>query len=588
MSQGEVSQETPVKFTQLPFLQNLFLFIASILIVGFGQPAWSEPLSIIAAISGYALFFRVLITCPSKKRRFWLGTIWFALVQMVQLQWTLAHPFLYIYAVWIIFSFLLGTQFGVLSIFINSAQLRRFSRVLAIAALWAVIEWSRLFFLSGYTWNPIGLALSANLEALQTASVWGVYGLSFWVMLVNLLALRAWMYRFAPGKLVCFALAAALPFTFGAFHLALHRPALAAHQAAKDDPYHVVLVQTVFPVEEALGFWATKNMTLFVMDEWKQILNITVQHQGKDVDMIVLPEFVVPFGTWTPVYPYKKVREAFETTFGPDVMHHLPPLSAPFAKWGQVGNSKPGWYVNNAFWLQAMANIFNSDVVAGLEDVDVTEDQGRVLYSAALHFQPHEPSEEMIAQGYLDFPIDRYEKRVLVPMGEYIPFSFLSDLAREYGIFGSFTNGKAAKLFNHHKVPFGISICYEETFGDLMRECRLLGAEMIINVTSDAWFPNSVLPQQHFDHARLRSVESGIPLVRACNTGVTSGVDSLGQVVAVLGETAHEKEWTADSIRFEVPTYTYHTIYSRLGDGLIIGFSAVMILFGLRFRKEDF
>lgn len=584
-----MTAEKPLQVNSIPFSPlslrwNLALFFISAFIVGFGQPAWSSLLSIVAALSGYILFFRILLTVGSMKQRFWLGTAWFTIVQMIQLQWTLAHPFLYIYGVWIFFSFLLGTQFGVLSLFITPKQFSKFKRILALAGLWTLIEWSRLFFLSGYTWNPIGLALSANLNTLQTASIWGVYGLTFWVMLVNLLGIRAWMYRFQWQKSLAWGAFALFPFVFGAAHLALHRPELEKHRAQTEDPFHIVLVQTVFPVEEALGFWATKNMTLFVMDEWKQILNITVQHYGKDNDMIVLPEFVVPFGTWTPVYPYEKVREAFEATFGSEAIEHLPPLASPFAQWGKVGNGIPGWYVNNAFWLQGMANIFDANVVAGLEDVDAN-DQDRVLYSAAMHFQPQKATDEMIAQGYLDFPVNRYEKRVLVPMGEYIPFTFLNNLANEYGIFGSFTNGKEAKIFTHHKIPFSVSICYEETFGDLTRECRLLGAEMIVNVTSDAWFPNSILPQQHFDHARLRSVESGVPLVRACNTGVTCGVDSLGQVVAVLGETQHEREWTADSIRFEVPTYTYHTIYSKVGDALIVGLSGLFMLIGFRFKN---
>lgn len=582
-----VQVSTPV-FAPLSRSWQILLFVFSFLIVGFGQPAWHVVPSLIAATIGYALFFRVILVHPSRKARFWLGTAWFMAVQLIQLQWTLAHPFWYIYGVWMIASFLLGLQFGILCLFVTPPQLRRITRVAALAGFWTLIEWSRLFFLAGYTWNPAGLALSAHLYSLQAASLWGVYGLSFWVMFVNLLATRAWMYRFNWLKSAFFIVMAASPFVFGAFHLAVHRPALAQHQEETEDPYHIVLVQTAFPVEEALGFWATKNMVLFVTDEWKQILNITVQHYGQDVDMIALPEFVVPFGTWTPVYPYASVKEAFISTFGAEVADKLPPLTAPFAHFGQVGTGPHGWYVNNAYWLQALANIYNSDVLAGLEDVEQGEGQQRVLYSAAMHFQPQQATQEMISQGYLDFPVNRYEKRVLVPMGEYIPFSFLSSLANDYGIFGSFTHGKEAKLFPHAKVPFGVSICYEETFGDLMRECRLLGAEMIINITSDAWFPNSILPQQHFDHARLRSVESGIPLVRACNTGVTSGVDSLGQVIAVLGDNAHDQEWSADSIRFEVPTYTYDTLYSRVGDGLIVGLSIFMVLIGLRFRDGEY
>lgn len=577
-------KETAPTFSPLTVPKKITLFLLAVLIAGFGQPAWSWVVSMAAAAIGYALIFRVILTCERKTARFWWGTCFFWGVQMIQLSWLLAHPYIYIYGIWALFAFMVGIQFGILALFITPKQIRKPFGLLALAGLWTLLEWSRLFFLSGYTWNPIGLALSANLYSLQMASIWGVYGLSFWVVFVNLLAVRAWGYHLTRGPLALWVLALMIPYCFGYAQLQIHRPLLEEHQLAEEDPYRVVLVQTGFPIEENLDFWDTKNMILFVMDEWRHILNITASHRSQSIDLMVLPEFVVPFGTWTAVYPYEKVRDSFIEIVGPDSEHDLPPLAPPFAMEIENKRGEKVWYVSNAYWLQAMANTFDTDVVAGLEDVESFGQGVREFYSAAMYFKPQQPTEEMIAANYLQYPVHRYEKRVLVPMGEYIPFSFLEDLAREYGIFGSFTCGKQAKLFEHAKLPFGVSICYEETFGDLMRECRAIGAEMLVNITSDAWFPDSRLPLQHFYHARLRTVESGIPLIRACNTGVTSGIDSLGQVVAVLGSTPTEQEWTSDSIRFEIPTYTYHTLYSRVGDGLVIGISLLAVFLALRFR----
>src|SRR5690606_27562937 len=99
-----------------------------------------------------------------------------------------------------------------------------------------------------------------------------------------------------------------------------------------------------------------------------------------------------------------------------------------------------------------------------------------------------------------------------------------------------FTPGTKAQVIEHPKVKVGVCICYEETFGNLMRENKQLGASLLVNLTSDVWYPNSSLPWQHFDHARLRTVEMGLPLVRACNTSVTASLDSLGRVEGVLGD----------------------------------------------------
>lgn len=114
-----------------------------------------------------------------------------------------------------------------------------------------------------------------------------------------------------------------------------------------------------------------------------------------------------------------------------------------------------------------------------------------------------------------------------------------------------------------------------------MRENKQLGAGLLVNLTSDAWYPNSYLPMQHFLLAKLRTVENGIPLVRATNVGVTGGIDSLGRVVGTVGENSLQSEWLLDSIHLAIPTYSYPTLYSHVGDGLTIGFSLLAILFAL-------
>jgi apolipoprotein N-acyltransferase len=315
----------------------------------------------------------------------------------------------------------------------------------------------------------------------------------------------------------------------------------------------------------------------FVTDEWRQILKIIAKHQGKQFDLIALPEYVVPFGTYSFLYPYEYVKKSFAEIFGPSAISKLPPREEPFASQRQtfLGNS---WFVNNAFWSQAIANIFDTEVIAGLEDADERTDGIFDCYSAAIHFTPGVTADQ--------YAPTRYAKRVLLPMAEYIPFSFCQELAAHYGIQGSFTPGNDATVLKGSVCPFSVSICYEETFGQLMNEGRRNGAELLVNLTSDVWYPNSRLPQQHASHARLRTVESGIPLLRACNTGVTSAYDSLGRCVAVLGDGGPDSEWLADALDVKLPRYHYETIYSRTGDSAVIGFCFVALSFLFYRRKK--
>lgn len=147
------------------------LFVFSFFIVAFGQPVWSEWLALASACGGFACFLRVLLSIPSKGTRFWMGLAWFAAVQAVQLSWFLSHPYLYIYGVVVFCMLLMGIQWGILAIFITRDSVKRITSLLALAGLWTLLEWSRLFILSGLPFNPVGLTFSGSLFSLQWASL---------------------------------------------------------------------------------------------------------------------------------------------------------------------------------------------------------------------------------------------------------------------------------------------------------------------------------------------------------------------------------------------------------------------------------
>ncbi|MBA3237811.1 MAG: apolipoprotein N-acyltransferase [Parachlamydiaceae bacterium] len=550
--------------------EQTLLFCLSFLIVAFGQPAGAPWLTVLSALFGYAFFCRILLDVPSKKQRFWLGTLWFTGIQAVQLYWMLSHPFNYIYFVYASFSFMWGVQWGLFSLFVTPQAISSLRKIIGLAALWTLMEWSRLFFLSGYTWNPAGMALTEYLYPLQLVSMGGVFLLSFWVLFVNLTGLRAWLHLPKKVPVFLWIALAIFPYIFGATNVHLHRNQLEQENSiARKEPFRALLAQTAFPAEEALVFEDKLSYIAYVIEEWNKIFKILRPHVGKELDLIALPEYVVPFGTYTFLYPYETVENSITKIYGPLVKEKFPPLEEPFAR-SFLTNEGEVWFVNNAFWAQAIANIFQAEVIAGLEDAQVMPNGEREHYSAAIHFKPNATVET--------FDPQRYAKRVLLPMAEYIPLKSLHELAAKYGIKGSFTCGKEATIFQSSSIPFAVSICYEETFGHLMTECRQNGAELLVNLTSDVWYPSSSLPKQHFDHARMRSVENGVPVVRACNTGITSAFDSLGQVIAMLGDGNAESQWKADALYVEVPRYHYETLYSHFGDLPIILFCCFALL----------
>jgi apolipoprotein N-acyltransferase len=166
---------------------RIFYLIFSFLIVAAAQPDWSPLACILASCFGYALFWKGMLCF---KKRFFLATLWFAAVQGVQVSWFLSDRYVggYIYIFLLILYIALGIQFGLISLFIRKDL--SLYRMLGISGGWALCEWVRLYILSGYSWNPAGIALSGTLYGMQMASAFGVFGLSFWIFLTNLMSFQ--------------------------------------------------------------------------------------------------------------------------------------------------------------------------------------------------------------------------------------------------------------------------------------------------------------------------------------------------------------------------------------------------------------
>jgi len=161
--------------------------------------------------------------------------------------------------------------------------------------------------------------------------------------------------------------------------------------------------------------------------------------------------------------------------------------------------------------------------------------------------------------------IARYDKAHLVPFGEYIPFG---DLAYDWFGLRAFA-AQAGNTYSAGPEPqvldlgrFGRVlplICYEAIFPRFVSAAPER-ADWMLQVTNDAWFGVWTGPFQHFDQARLRAVEQGLPLVRVANTGVTAVIDARGRVVEAL------PFGTMGALDSRIPGALPPTLYARWGD----------------------
>ena len=169
----------------------------------------------------------------------------------------------------------------------------------------------------------------------------------------------------------------------------------------------------------------------------------------------------------------------------------------------------------------------------------------------------------------------RYDKRHLVPFGEFIPRGFGWFVSMMNIPLGEFARGEkvqAPLAIDGQRVAF--DICYEDTFGEELAAQVREGATILVNVSNIAWFGDSHALPQHLQIARMRAIELARPVLRATNTGVTAAIDARGRVVDAL------PTYSAGALALSVQGTTGLTPYARWGNALPLALGLVMALTG--------
>ena len=164
----------------------------------------------------------------------------------------------------------------------------------------------------------------------------------------------------------------------------------------------------------------------------------------------------------------------------------------------------------------------------------------------------------------------RYDKRRLLPFGEYFPLRMISFL-RRFERVRSFTPGEGSAILETARGKVGVSICFEAIFPDEVRRQVQDGARVLLNLSNDAWLGPGAGPEQHLLMVRLRAIENGIWVVRATTTGISAVINPFGAV---------ERSLPRDSrgvIGGEVGLGSRPTFYGRYGDV----FAALCVLISL-------
>jgi apolipoprotein N-acyltransferase len=400
------------------------------------------------------------------------------------------------------------------------------SRLLALAISLTVTEWLRGYLLSGFPWNSFGYALSEPLALAQTASLIGLWGMTF--LAVAIFASPAVLIDGrSRGRKPWIAPVAALGLlaamaVFGAVRLSLQPTVLTKVKLRIMQPN---LQQDVKFNYGAKAEVMQKYLTLSDRASGPQSTGVS------DANILIWPESAFPFFL---------TREADAMAQIADL---LPKGTVLITGSVRAPDLPPGVRITRAY-----------------NSVYVIDHDGSVL--------------------------SVYDKLHLVPFGEYLPFQ---DLMEKLGfvqltrVQGGFIPGTRRRAMDIPNAPRALPlICYEAIFpGDITTRDDRPG--WIINLTNDGWFGISTGPYQHLQQMRLRAVEEGLPVVRAANTGISAVIDPSGRIVARLGLGI---EGVLDA---NLPSALPPTIYARLRDvpaGMILAV-ALLLVIRRRFARRN-
>jgi apolipoprotein N-acyltransferase len=420
-------------------------------------------------------------------------------------------------------------------------------RVLALAAALTLAEWLRGHLFSGFPWNTYGYALVSPPWLAQSVALIGIWGVTF--VAVAAFASPAVLAddrvdtrrRWLPPALAAAAIIAMA--AFGAIRLALTPTAYV-------DGVRLRIMQPNLQQDQKFNYSQKQE----VMRRYLALSDRSTGPQStgvRDATHLIWPESAFPFFL---------TREA-------DAMAQIAAL-LPQGTVLITGAIRP-------------PEIRDPEVPRAYNSVYVIDHDGSIL--------------------------SVYDKVHLVPFGEYLPFQALLErlgLMQLTKLRGGFIAGDRRRNQPAPGAPdFLPLVCYEIVFpGDAVPRSergtwlyeqvgRLIDWPFVagsgrrpgwmLNLTNDGWFGASAGPYQHFQQARIRAIEEGLPLVRAANTGISAVVDPLGRVIRSLPLGA---EGVLDA---PLPRPLPPTPYARVGDGPLGLMLAAAVLVVLRLRRRS-
>ncbi len=360
----------------------------------------------------------------------------------------------------------------------------RLTSVLLISVIWVGLEYIRSTFLTGFSWNQLGVSQFTSLVIIQIAGISGVFGVSMIIVLANIailftgIRISRIMRRQKIG-LISLEPTLALIVILGSFIFGLF---VIKNSSAKNADAQRITIVAIQPCIEQCKKWP---------DRYELEICETLKRQT-EYALLSRPELLV----WP------------ETSL-PTIFPNNPYAAAYLSQFATNGS-------------QLLFGALEEGVVNGKTN----------LYNSSF----------LVADGCR--VMSGYRKRHLVPFGEYVPLSYTFTMLEKIAPLGfNCYPGLETVIMNagSNSIPFSALICFEDAYGYLARQAVKKGARFLINQTNDAWFDGTCASLQHMSHCVFRCVENSVPAVRCANSGVTCFITETGIVDILRDEVGNEQ-----------------------------------------------
>ncbi len=368
-------------------------------------------------------------------------------------------------------------------------------------ALWVGLDVVRGWLFTGFPWQDLGYSQYQVLPIIQLADLFGHHGVTFAIVLTNTLLAMVLRQRTAPSRN---PLPGRLPVAAAALVLLL----AGGYGSLRLEAVNAALArQPTLPVAAIQG-------------------NIPQDQK------------------WVPAYQEATVREY--VALSEEALARQP---ESLVVWPET--ALPFYPLENPLFLRL---------------TDLTRAHRACLLTGAPHREP-DPDHGTLRyynSSFLLGPdglvIGQYHKQHLVPFGEYIPLrQILPFFAPIVETLGDFSPGPSRAPLICGQARLGVLICFESIFPRLARESTAAGANLLANLTNDAWFGRSTAPWQHLSMGVFRAVENRRTLIRAANTGISGFVLPTGTIIAPT------PLFTAAERTARVPLMNTESLFTRAG-----------------------